>query len=259
MQKENVIICPPCGENVALATKRGANKVSPILPLLPRLTAVLPQSGKTNLITLLWHCVPLPPHRGEDEVVIPSSPQGREITARGFTLIELLVVVLIIGILAAVAVPQYQKAVEKSKAMQAVALLKSIVPALESYYLTTGSFPTTFDKFDMELPADWTGNEHFTITNISDSKSNKEWAIGLDSADSRWYAIQIGHWTGDYKGAGFAYYVTSAEYAPAKQILCTEIIQEGVPFEKEEGAFCEKLFNGTLIIDTGNQRFYTFQ
>ena len=55
-----------------------------------------------------------------------------------FTLIELLVVVLIIGILAAVAFPQYQKAVEKSRVTEAISIMSSVAQAMNVWVLENG-------------------------------------------------------------------------------------------------------------------------
>ena len=83
---------------------------------------------------------------------IPSFKNAANSKLGGFTLIELLVVVLIIGILAAVALPQYTKVVEKSRAAEALQMVSSIAKANEVYKMTTGEYATDISLLDIEVP-----------------------------------------------------------------------------------------------------------
>ena len=81
---------------------------------------------------------------------------------KAFTLIELLVVVLIIGILSAIALPQYQKAVYKARATEAMIMIKALANAQEVYYLANGEYTNDLSELDIEIPTNQIGGNLFT-------------------------------------------------------------------------------------------------
>ena len=71
----------------------------------------------------------------------------------GFTLIELLVVVLIIGILAAIVVPQYEMAVYKTRFNNVRTWVHSIRNAQEIYYMANNKYADNLEELDVAFPS----------------------------------------------------------------------------------------------------------
>ena len=170
--------------------------------------------------------------------------------SKAFTLIELLVVVLIIGILAAVAVPQYQKAVEKSRATQALPLLKGTYKAAVLYYMDNGKYPNRFADMGFDVP--WTGKKmwRYISEGETETKSNDDWSLQVYHTSEGGLELYMGRISGKYAGAGFIVVaVDSTGTIQPGNIQCAERRKNGIAFSEKlnAGDYCVKVMGGQRV------------
>ena len=103
---------------------------------------------------------------------------NNNVNKRGFTLIELLVVVLIIGILSSVALPQYQKAVEKSRQAEAWVTMKSIMDVVKLAQLEKDGGLPQWEDLSIQFVA---ANGSVVDNTFASSFDTKNWNFSYDA------------------------------------------------------------------------------
>jgi len=108
---------------------------------------------------------------------------------RGFTLIELLIVVAIVGIIAAVAIPNLLNAVDKGKQKRSMMDMRSICTAIEAYSTDMATYPKAIGSWLAVKPL---LNPYF-IENPPDNDGwNNMWEAGTDASGSDYTVASLG-------------------------------------------------------------------
>ena len=145
----------------------------------------------------------------------------------GFTLIELLVVVLIIGILAAMAMPQYFKAVERSRMTEAVTLIDSVVKAQRRKFMQTNRYAEGFEGLDVS-PKGATGMDYHTKGDPRTGRGGNGFRINLDWSGFTSGAVSaFREFNGGRNDASLQYQYILRRYYQSDNVTCFGINPAG--------------------------------
>ncbi len=144
----------------------------------------------------------------------------------GFTLIELLVVVLIIGILAAMALPQYFKAVERSRMAEAITIMDSVVKAQRRKFMQTNHYSNDFRGLDVS-PKGATGLWYHTTGDPRTGRGGNGFVIGLKNDDQYGEVVAVRVVDGDGSSNQVQYQYTLLRFYQSDNVNCIAYNQAG--------------------------------
>ena len=180
---------------------------------------------------------------------------------KGFTLIELLVVALILAVLVSVASMEYQKAVEKTRAAEAISLLRSLYHAEMHFFMSHGRYAGSLQSLSLTFKGE-------KIVCKQNNKSpcwgyyntegiqNKDWSLELEGGKNP--SISIGRVSGPYAGAGFFMQLQRKDgiQYPLEKMACVENRNGRFKYKKKDGSYCVDMMDAVYNSQSSASRKY---
>lgn len=179
----------------------------------------------------------------------------------GFTLLELLITVIVIAVLASVGITEYRKAVERTRAMEGITLLRSLYHAEKIYQMTHGTFAGSLSALSLSFKGErikCTQNNKspcWGYYNTEGIKGNR-WSVELEGGKNP--SISVGLIEGPYVGAGFFMQLARKDgiQYPLEQLACLENGMGRFKYKKKNGSYCEDIMDGTFYSKSSVSRKY---